>query len=142
MKKAVSAGGIVLRKAKDGFEMLLVYSNYFNSWMIPKGHVKDGESNEEAAVREVEEETGLKDVKIVSKLGMISRKSKELSQEIVNKDIHIFLFKTDSETSSPRKNPEDLTMTRWFRIDDGIASLYFEPDRKFLLNHRSELNFK
>jgi 8-oxo-dGTP pyrophosphatase MutT (NUDIX family) len=142
MKKAVSSGGIVLRKTGDIFEMLLVFSTYFNSWLIPKGHVKDGETIEEAAVREVLEETGLTDVKMVSKVGIISRKSTELSKEVVDKDIHIFLFRTDSDTSSPKENPEDLTITRWFSIDEGISSLYFEPDREFLIKHKSELKFK
>jgi 8-oxo-dGTP diphosphatase len=56
-----AAGGIVLRRRGDGAaEVLLVHRPAYDDWSFPKGKCEAGESEEEAAVREVEEETGLR----------------------------------------------------------------------------------
>ena len=56
-----AAGGLVLRRAEDGAaEILLVHRPAYDDWTFPKGKLEDGEHEEEAAVREVEEETGLR----------------------------------------------------------------------------------
>ena len=56
-----AAGGIVVRHRDDGVvEILLVHRPAYDDWSFPKGKCEDGESEEEAAVREVEEETGLR----------------------------------------------------------------------------------
>jgi 8-oxo-dGTP diphosphatase len=55
-----AAGGVVVRHRDDGVvELLLVHRPAYDDWSFPKGKCEDGESEEEAAVREVEEETGL-----------------------------------------------------------------------------------
>jgi 8-oxo-dGTP diphosphatase len=56
-----AAGGIVVRDRGDGVvEVLLVHRPAYDDWSFPKGKCEDGESEEDAAVREVEEETGLR----------------------------------------------------------------------------------
>ena len=54
-----AAGGVV---KNDKGEVLMIFRR--DSWDLPKGKIDDGESPEEAAVREIQEETGLKDVKL------------------------------------------------------------------------------
>jgi 8-oxo-dGTP diphosphatase len=53
-----AAGGLVVRDGDDGPEVLLVHRPRYDDWTFPKGKVDPGESYEDAAVREVEEETG------------------------------------------------------------------------------------
>lgn len=53
-----AAGGIVLRHSPRGDEVIVVYRKRHQDWTLPKGKLKDGESFEEAALREVQEETG------------------------------------------------------------------------------------
>ena len=53
-----SAGFVVYRRKRDGRRVYLVL-DYGEHWDFPKGHLKRGESDMEAAVRELEEETGL-----------------------------------------------------------------------------------
>ena len=53
-----AAGGLVVRDGDDGVEVLLVHRPRYNDWTFPKGKVDPGESDEDAAIREVEEETG------------------------------------------------------------------------------------
>ena len=54
-----AAGGIVVRGSGSETEVLLVHRPQYDDWTFPKGKVEPGESAEECAVREVEEETGL-----------------------------------------------------------------------------------
>jgi 8-oxo-dGTP pyrophosphatase MutT (NUDIX family) len=56
-----AAGGIVLRRNDAGAsEVLLVHRPAYDDWTFPKGKADPGESDEDCAVREVEEETGLR----------------------------------------------------------------------------------
>src|ERR1700733_4698583 len=53
-----AAGAILCRESKSGPEVLLVHRRRYGDWTLPKGKVESGESFEEAALREVREETG------------------------------------------------------------------------------------
>ena len=56
-----AAGGLVHRRREDGIEeVLLVHRPAYDDWSFPKGKLEAGELEEDAAVREVEEETGLR----------------------------------------------------------------------------------
>ena len=55
-----AAGGVVVRGTGVEAEVLLVHRPQYDDWTFPKGKVEPGESDEECAVREVEEETGLR----------------------------------------------------------------------------------
>ena len=55
-----AAGGAPWRRRSDGeLEILLVHRPHYNDWTFPKGKAKDDETDEDAALREVQEETGL-----------------------------------------------------------------------------------
>jgi 8-oxo-dGTP pyrophosphatase MutT (NUDIX family) len=61
MKRIRAAGGLVVRARIDGSpEVLLVHRPRYGDWTIPKGKAAVGETDEECALREVEEETGLR----------------------------------------------------------------------------------
>jgi 8-oxo-dGTP diphosphatase len=55
-----AAGGLVVREGANGGEILIVHRPAYGDWSYPKGKLEPGEREEEAAVREVEEETGLR----------------------------------------------------------------------------------
>ena len=54
-----AAGGLVVRVSERGAEVLVVHRPQYDDWSFPKGKRDPGETDEECAVREVEEETGL-----------------------------------------------------------------------------------
>jgi 8-oxo-dGTP diphosphatase len=55
-----AGGGVVWRRGPDGLEVLLIHRPRYDDWSFPKGKAEGEESDEEAAVREVEEEIGLR----------------------------------------------------------------------------------
>jgi 8-oxo-dGTP pyrophosphatase MutT (NUDIX family) len=54
-----AAGGVVLRKEPSGVVLIVVHRPRYDDWSLPKGKLLPGESHRDAALREVEEETGL-----------------------------------------------------------------------------------
>jgi len=64
----IAAGAVVLRRGK----LLLLHHSREDRWCLPKGHVDPGESLEQAAAREVREETGLSDVRLEREVGEVS----------------------------------------------------------------------
>lgn len=60
-----SAGAVIFRKEKGKIYYLLLHYEA-RHWDLPKGHIEKGEKPEEAAKREVEEETGIKDIEFTS----------------------------------------------------------------------------
>jgi 8-oxo-dGTP diphosphatase len=56
--EVAAAGGVVVREGRDGPEVALVHRPKYDDWSLPKGKLDPGEGWEEAALREVEEETG------------------------------------------------------------------------------------
>ena len=55
-----AAGGLVWRPAGDNVEVLLVHRPRYDDWSLPKGKLDPGETHEQAALREVEEEAGVR----------------------------------------------------------------------------------
>lgn len=64
MLRETSAGAVVFRRSKAGLEFLLLHYA-LGHWDFPKGHIDPGETEEETARREIEEETGIHRLKFV-----------------------------------------------------------------------------
>ena len=113
-----SAGGIVVRDAS----VLLVHRPRYGDWSFPKGKLEDGETWEEAALREVEEETGLR-CTLGEELG-------RTHYTVVRgpKEVRYYRMTTDGE---PRAQNE-VDEVRWASLDDARALLTHERDRALL----------
>lgn len=64
MKQEKSCGAIVYREQQGSTQLLLIKHRFSGHWSFPKGHVEPGEHENETALREVKEETGL-DIQLV-----------------------------------------------------------------------------
>lgn len=108
-----TAGGIVIGR---GGMIALVRSRNSQSWLFPKGHIEAGESTEEAARREIAEETGLADLELIDDLGSYVRPAKTAEgKSFEQKEIHMFLFGTHSSELNPTREIEE---ARWFPYRD------------------------
>jgi 8-oxo-dGTP pyrophosphatase MutT (NUDIX family) len=58
--EVLAAGGVVCRSGDNGPEVVLVHRPKYDDWSLPKGKLDPGEDFEQAALREVEEETGMR----------------------------------------------------------------------------------
>lgn len=73
MREVVAAGALVWRMAGDDLEVVIVHRPSYDDWSIPKGKLKEGEPLHAAAVREVEEETGVP-ISLGQRLGTVRYK--------------------------------------------------------------------
>ncbi|MDP2911056.1 MAG: NUDIX domain-containing protein [Candidatus Omnitrophota bacterium] len=65
MNKEFSAGAVIFKRVGDKILFLMIYSKRNEIWGFPKGHLERGETEKEAARREIKEETGLDDLRFI-----------------------------------------------------------------------------
>ena len=137
---ATSAGAIILREIEGELKIALAqHQRTDKTWVLPKGHVEEGESIEEAALREIHEETGLDNVQLIKHLGSFIRESIKSNGDVVQKTIHFFLAYALNNKQSP--GPTDLLFTEvgWFRPEIAIELVPYESDQGFLREHLAYL---
>lgn len=104
----------------------------YQAWSLPKGHVDPGETDEQAAIREIYEETGLEQVELVRPLGEYERYkiAKDGGDDTSErKTIVIFLFRTTETKLAPidPHNPQ----AQWIHKDDVVDRLTHKADKAF-----------
>ncbi len=123
----VSAGGVVCRAANGSTEVALCGRVSPPLWALPKGTPDPGESIEQTALREVEEETGLK-VSIEASLGSIQYsfvRTQDNTQ--CHKTVHFYLMKPVGGDVSLHDPEFDLV--RWFPQSDVLAAMTHDTER-------------
>lgn len=86
-----SAGIIVFRNTPEGRKYLLLHSSGRNFWDVPKGVLESGEQGINAAIREVQEETGLRDIRIVPEFKETLRYFVRRGGKTIQKFVALFL---------------------------------------------------
>jgi len=121
-----SAGGVVVRRAEDAWEVLVIRDPYGN-WGLPKGHVEGDETLEEAAVREVQEETGIVAGQVgplVERIDWFFRKEGAL----IHKYCSFFLMRSDGGIATPEK-AEGITECAWLPLDEATSRIVYDNTR-------------
>jgi len=128
MLKTESAGGIILHNGK-----IIIVNQRGDSWSLPKGHVEPGENLIEAAIREIYEETGLKNIKYVREFAKYQRYRIGIDghDDISElKTIHMFLFETND--NDIKSIDPDITEVRWVDKKEAPGFLTHPKDKEFL----------
>ena len=107
IRREVSSGGIVYKVTARGVSVAFICDSV-GKWTFPKGHVERRETIERTARREVREETGLKNLRLVRKLGRITITFEDRyvrKGDTVTKDIHYFLFEASPNARIKKRRP-------------------------------------
>ena len=126
-----TAGGVIFRRnQKNEVEILLIQDSK-DRWTIPKGHIEEGETAQETAKREIGEEAGLHDVKIIGWLGKINFRYRRIDR-LVLMTTQVFLVKALGDTDAIKK--EDwMNGIRWFSFSDALDEIEYEDIGKLIL---------
>ena len=120
-----AAGGVVLRRSRSGtLETVLVHRPAYDDWTFPKGKLLRGETEEEAAVREVEEETGLR-CQLGREVGTTSYRDPQGRQKTAR---YWEMAPIEGELSATNEVDE----TRWVPLEDAADLLTHARDRELL----------
>ena len=112
--------------------------------MFPKGTIELGETPEQAAVREIAEETGYR-VRIKVPLGKVSYEFDEDDGNRYRKTVHYYLFELIDENEQPKPNREDHENDEgienlWLSLDDALARLTHNESKEKLQKAAGLLN--
>lgn len=135
MKKATSAGGVVVR-LKDGRpEILLIRDLKYDDWFLPKGHAEDGETLEQTALREIDEETHLNDLEIICHLGNFVRYA-EAADEM--KTHHYFLLKHGGKNEAVPEDDKNWEVN-WFSLDK-LPKFYLKEQESIVRDNLDKIS--
>jgi 8-oxo-dGTP pyrophosphatase MutT (NUDIX family) len=129
--KEVSAGGVVYRRSDDGVEVILASRRTRRgdlAWGLAKGGIEGNESMEDAAVREVREETGIEAV-IEDSLG--DTKYMYVWEDVrIRKTVHFFLMRATGGDVDDRD--DEMEEVRWFPLDRAMKRAAYRGEREVL----------
>lgn len=121
----VAAGGIVTRRTDGGdLEVLLVHRLRYDDWSFPKGKVDPPETEPEAALREVREETGM-----LCTLGAEAGSVEYRDGSGEPKRVTYWVMTTDGGEFSPN---DEVDRIEWRSIPDAMGRLTYVSDRSLL----------
>ncbi len=128
-----TAGGIIFRhspKDKSVIEILLIQDSK-GRWTIPKGHIEEGEKPAQTAEREIQEEVGLKEMKVLDWLGKINFRYRRNSS-LVLMTTEIFLVQALGDTNKIK--PEKwMSSLAWLPATDALDKIEYDDIGKLIL---------
>jgi 8-oxo-dGTP diphosphatase len=127
-----AAGGVVWRQTAEGHrEVVLVHRPAYDDWTFPKGKLNPGETEAEAALREVEEETGLR-CRLGSDLGSVSYSV----GPGLDKSVRYWVMTPVEGSLTPA---HEIDRARWVRAEEATPVLTYDHDRAVLQRFADEL---
>jgi len=121
-----AAGGVVRRERDDGsFEFAVVHRPKYDDWTLPKGKLDPGETEVRAAIREVQEETGM-----LCALGREVGSVAYVDSSGRDKTVRYWLMSPLRGRFHPTREVDEL---RWVPMAEALALLSYDRDRSILL---------
>lgn len=133
----VSAGGVVVRHVAGAEPLFLLIRDSYQNWGFPKGHVEAGECAQDAALREVAEETGVAQLTILGAIDPIDWFFRFRGQ-LIHKVCHFYLMEAADARTSPQR-AEGITACRWTSFDEAQSLIGYANARDVLRRAREML---
>jgi 8-oxo-dGTP pyrophosphatase MutT (NUDIX family) len=115
-----AAGGVLMRDGK----VALVHRPRYDDWTLPKGKLDPPESFEQAAVREVQEETGLR--------GRLVRELPPITYRVGTRPKIVRYWLMDVEHDGPFTPNDETDELRWVPVEEAMRLLTYDRDREVL----------
>ena len=128
-KEERSAGGVVYRM-EGGRALFLLIRDSYKNWGFPKGHLEVDEPPELAALREVQEETGLDDLALRGEIDTIDWYFR-FRGRLIHKVCHFYLMESTSAETLPQRD-EGITACRWATMADAMERVSYANARTVL----------
>jgi 8-oxo-dGTP diphosphatase len=123
-----AAGGVVLRPGEEEYELCVVHRPRYGDWTLPKGKLEPDETFEDAALREVEEETGLR-----CELGAELASTHYVDGKGRPKIVRYWLMEVLDGEFQPNDEVDEL---RWMTAHEAVDALTYERDRELVAGIR------
>ena len=133
MRFEFSAGGIVYRKKGGEIFILVCQHSGHHGWVFPKGHIDKPETKEEAALREVLEETGITG-KIIKPLEPIQY---WFVQDGVKIKKTVYYFLMDYTAGTIEEHDDEMENVEWLPINEIAERLTYPSDKKIWAETKS-----
>lgn len=131
----LSAGAVVVHEPSG--EFLLIHLADEDRWCLPKGHVDPGESLQQAARREIAEETGLDPVELREEIGEIAYRFYRPREESNVLKISVY-FLAYTATRSIQLEPL-FDRSSWLAPEEAVRTVTYDTDRTILAHARDRV---
>jgi 8-oxo-dGTP pyrophosphatase MutT (NUDIX family) len=122
--QVLAAGGVLVRSGRHGREVAVIHRSKYGDWSLPKGKLDDGEDFAPAALREVEEETGMQ-AELGPELSSVNYRDRKGRTKFVR----YWLMRPVSGDFTPGSEVDEL---RWLDPERAQALLTYEHDAELV----------
>ena len=134
LPERVSAGGVIVRIERGNLHVALVHEKGCTGYVLPKGGVDAGETLESGALREIEEESGLTELRPLGELAVLERLSEKKDKWSIN---HYFLYATD-QISGAILDTEHHDEMIWAPLD-ALPAMFWPDEERLLVRQRKAI---
>lgn len=138
-KSIIAAGGIVWRQTNSSgdLEFLILQHKYGKYWSFPKGRQIKGETYLDTAKREIHEETGISEFKLLEKFSKSIKYFVRRGKRFIPKEVRYFLVQF-SKTVEINLSAEHIAY-KWLKFDDAISQITHDNSKELLSEVYSQL---